>query len=105
MTWAMSSGAKASASAVSMRMPSFAPTATAARSCSTASAGPTVSTVTVPPVAEAVPIASSTAHSSCEDMVWPSPESSMPVPVSSRVTLPAMSGTRLMQTRMSMAIS
>src|SRR5699024_6536588 len=69
MTWAMSSGAKASASAVSMRMPSFAPTATAARSCSTASAGPTVSTVTVPPVAEAVPIASSTAHSSCEDMV------------------------------------
>ena len=42
-----------------------APNASAERSCSTASAGPTVSTVAVPPPASATRMASSTAQVSC----------------------------------------
>src|SRR5690348_13793968 len=74
------------------------PRASALRSWSTASGGPTVSTVTRPPVASASRIASSTAHSSCGLTVKPTCRPSTACASSvSRIWLEE-SGTRLMQT-------
>ncbi len=78
-----------------------APIDIAYRNCSSASAGPTVSTPALPPVRSAIRTASSTAHSSCGPIVKPRWRVSISVASSvSRISAPT-AGTRLTHTRTS----
>src|SRR6478735_539716 len=97
---ATSAGPKRAGSA-STCVAAVQPTASADRSCSTASASPSVSTEACPPVAPATCTASSTAHSSWVLVVKPAYRPSTAWPSSVRTTSPVESTTRLMQTRTS----
>src|ERR1700722_17684582 len=89
--------------AVSTRTAADAPSARHARSCSCASTGPSDTTVTEPPNRSASRTASSTAHSSCGLMVNPDALVSMAWLSAVSVIAPPTVGTRLTQTRISMA--
>src|SRR4051812_12020781 len=79
------------------------PIAIASRSCSSASAGPRVSTTDSPPCASTRRIASSTPHSSCGLMVKPRWRVSSACSSAVRTILPPVSGTRFTQTRIFMS--
>ena len=74
------------------------PTPNAERSCSTASSGPRVSTVAVPPPASAIFTASSTAQLSCGLMVNPTNRASTLCASAASSTSPEESGTRFTHT-------
>ena len=82
-----------------------APRARAPRSCSIAASGPRVSTDTEPPARSVICTASSTAHSSCGLMENPDARVSTSCPSGVTAILPPTVGTRLTQTRISMAES
>ena len=75
------------------------PSAIASRSCSSASAGPSVSTSTSPPCCSTRRTASSTAHSSCGLIVKPRWRVSIACSSGVRTIRPPVIGTRLTQTR------
>src|SRR5260370_1210979 len=81
----------------------WAPSASAPRSCSIAAAGPRVSTQTEPPCRSVIRTASSTAHSSCGLIENPDARVAASCPSGVTAILPPTVGTRLMQTRISMA--
>ena len=75
------------------------PIAIASRSCSSASAGPSVSTTDSPPCASTSRIASSTPHSSCGLIVNPRCFVSSACSSAVSTILPPVRGTRFTQTR------
>ena len=76
------------------------PSAMQSRSCSSASAGPSVSTVEEPPLASISRTASSTPHSSCGLIVNPRWRVSMACSSAVRTIRPPVIGTRFTQQRM-----
>ena len=74
------------------------PIAIMSRSCSSASGGPSVSTVQEPPCASTIRTASSAAHSSCGLTVKPRWRVEIARSSSVSTILPPVSGTRLTQT-------
>jgi hypothetical protein len=75
------------------------------RSWSAAAGGPRVSTVTLPPWRSISRTASSTAHSSCGLTVNPDMRVSTSCPSAVTTIFPPTIGTRLTQTRISIAVS
>ena len=80
-------------------MPLSMPIAIRSRSCSSASAGPSVSAVEEPPCCSTSRTASSAPHSSCGETVNPRCRVWIACSSSVSVILPPVSGTRLTQTR------
>ena len=78
-------------------MPRSAPIAMQSRSCSSASAGPSVSTTTSPPPASTIRTASSTPHSSCGLIVKPRCFVSSACASAVSTMRPPVIGTRLTQ--------
>ena len=95
---ATSAGPKPTRSA-SISTAAVQPTPSAVRSCSTASSGPRVSTVAVPPPASAIFTASSTAQLSCGLTVNPTNRASTDCASAVSSTSPDESGTRFTHTR------
>ena len=91
--------ASQSSPCVSSRIPRSAPIAMQSRSCSSASAGPSVRTTTSPVCASTIRTASSTAHSSCGETVKPRCFVSSACASSVSTIFPPVIGTRLTQTR------
>ena len=100
---AVAIGPASTPGAVSTSTAADAPSARHARSCSSASTGPSDTTVTEPPNRSTSRTASSTAHSSCGLMVNPDALVSMARESAVSVIAPPTVGTRLTQTRISMA--
>ena len=97
---ACGSGSVPSVSAMIARS---APMASCSRSCSSQSAVPSDSSVTLPPCASLSWTAASTAFSSCGLSWKPSRRVSMSMPSSVRTRALPTIGTRLMQTRISIS--
>ena len=87
------------APSVCSRIARSAPIAMQSRSCSSASAGPSVSTTDSPPPASTIRTASSTAHSSCGLIVKPRWRVWISCASSLRTIRPPVIGTRLTQLR------
>src|SRR5262249_41413478 len=81
--------------------PLCAPSASMSRTWSAASGGPSVSTVTVPPIRSVIWTASSTAHSSCGLTVKPDMVTSTSSPSGVTAIAPPTIGTRFTQTQIS----
>ncbi len=98
---AVAIGPTSTPGSVSISTAPDAPSARQARNCSSATAGPSVATVTDPPNRSTSRTASSTAHSSCGLIVKPDVFVSIARRSAVSVIAPPTVGTRLTQTRIS----